>query len=927
MRTLGHHAVLSRHKADGEPLCTVVPGSAALESSLSGLVRTQNGDFVSVGYVVPAGGEPQGWFVRWGADCSVKIDARLGGDGAEYLDGVAELPDGSFIAAGTATNVGQPASDGWLVRLTADGSLLAEATVGGGTADSFSDIAWRDGLGFAAVGSTESYGSGALDTWLVRGDAFLNASCSSAGGCIEKTSDACADGDPCTLDHCNAVKSCYYPDAPAATHCDDGAACTVIDTCSLGSCAGAPGLFDQLTYGTELNDAIMRMVWLPDGGFVTAGWTDKDGKAETQFATALRFDAKGTLIGKYQDGPNHSFLSVRPAADGTFVAVGRTLNGQASDYHWVHLGAKLDEVIDLASLGGEHGYAYDVQPAVGGWVLLGFTYGGSDYSPDKLDLQLLWTNEKGQKVNQIEFGGPGQQWPSSLAVAKNGDLIVAGQTYAPGSDVPNSALFRRTAAGQPVCMGATGGVDVNNWSVGVIELADGDLLLTGASVSAKGDQDGWLMRFDANCKPEVETTLPDLGDGTFSRAVALPDGTLLVAGSTSAEGPAGRNGRVAHMTTGGALLGSIVLGGAGTDTLNSIAWLDGKGFATGGSTNSFGAGAYDVWLVRGDSFLNLACETAGGCADKPFAECNDANPCTIDSCKGGVCGHVDAADGTDCGDAHECLEGVCVEPAQSCKALLAAKPASPNGLYAIDPDGPESPLHLPLRAWCDMEDGGWTLVANIYDSADDDIPNDVATLIPGWQNKPGGGWLPRAHFVDRATGSGVSAALGVWGVFAMSSIQAVAIKMCLINPAGAEKCRSTVDGSLVAPSAPANLGNPELAKFIPGLACNSPGCAPAYTYGRLTGIPGSGSAFTGLKSASFCIPRVAGLQSEWGDQSPVSDPNGGLCEIAAPDGPDAVWHGWGSGMACRPGNEDTAMELAASKGPAIHSAGYRVYIR
>ncbi|HAN30383.1 MAG TPA: hypothetical protein DCQ06_02185, partial [Myxococcales bacterium] len=59
----------------------------------------------------------------------------------------------------------------------------------------------------------------------------------------------------------------------------------------------------------------------------------------------------------------------------------------------------------------------------------------------------------------------------------------------------------------------------------------------------------------------------------------------------------------------------------------------------------------------------------------------------------------------------------------SCKALLKAFPGTPDGVYPIDPDG-KGPIAA-VNLFCDMNNGGWTLVGNYYDSAGDDMPNET----------------------------------------------------------------------------------------------------------------------------------------------------------------------------------------------------------
>lgn len=72
-----------------------------------------------------------------------------------------------------------------------------------------------------------------------------------------------------------------------------------------------------------------------------------------------------------------------------------------------------------------------------------------------------------------------------------------------------------------------------------------------------------------------------------------------------------------------------------------------------------------------------------------------------------------------------------LEAFPSCKAILAKFPSTPDGAYPIDPDG-AGPIP-PANLFCDMKNGGLTLLANIYDSAGDDAPNSTNYVSNGWQ--------------------------------------------------------------------------------------------------------------------------------------------------------------------------------------------------
>ena len=102
-----------------------------------------------------------------------------------------------------------------------------------------------DRLGLAAVSS-----SSFLSAW---GDTRTSKSGTSCGSGRPSSSpdpdvralvgtfsacDNCDDGDPCTVDTCNASGGCVHTPGNNGAACDDNNACTINDVCSSGTCAG-----------------------------------------------------------------------------------------------------------------------------------------------------------------------------------------------------------------------------------------------------------------------------------------------------------------------------------------------------------------------------------------------------------------------------------------------------------------------------------------------------------------------------------------------------------------------------------------------------------------------------------------------------------------------------------------------------------------
>ena len=141
-------------------------------------------------------------------------------------------------------------------------------------------------------------------------------------------------------------------------------------------------------------------------------------------------------------------------------------------------------------------------------------------------------------------------------------------------------------------------------------------------------------------------------------------------------------------------------------TITCTAGACGATFAAAGPTAS---------QVAGDC-QELRCDGAGHLASVPLdsdVPPDDGNPCTLETCSGGVPAHPVAPPGSSCGAGGQRCDGAACVDAPSCKALLAAVPAAADGVYTIDPDG--AGAGAPFDVYCDMttDGGGWTLVTSV----------------------------------------------------------------------------------------------------------------------------------------------------------------------------------------------------------------------
>ncbi len=259
-------------------------------------------------------------------------------------------------------------------------------------------------------------------------------------------------------------------------------------------------------------------------------------------------------------------------------------------------------------------------------------------------------------------------------------------------------------------------------------------------------------------------------------------------------------------------------------------------------------------------------------------------------------------------------------PAASCKALLTAKPGTPDGVYPIDPDGAGSQPATEL--FCDMTNGGLTLVANIFDSTGDDAPNATDFVVSGWQQKGNGQWDTKATKVARdATGSG-SAAVSLAFVAALkASAGQMHLKMCFVSNAGSDtECRNSAMGTMTLVSS--GVGNSKLTAYANDTL--------TYTYGRLAGLATSTDGYnvtifgTGDSvKQNPMIPVAKGV-----DADGLFGGGGLMFEESCCGGNDGVWHCQHNGSTYAP-YETNDRELRNYKGgsnPTPLGYGFRLYV-
>jgi hypothetical protein len=102
------------------------------------------------------------WVAQANSDGDLEWQMRYGGPAADAAAAIETLPEGGFIVAGETDSFGNDLSNGFLLKLSAAGSILWQKTYGGDGVDTFQTVTRTSNGGFALGGAFDGATAWAL---------------------------------------------------------------------------------------------------------------------------------------------------------------------------------------------------------------------------------------------------------------------------------------------------------------------------------------------------------------------------------------------------------------------------------------------------------------------------------------------------------------------------------------------------------------------------------------------------------------------------------------------------------------------------------------------------------------------------------------------------------------------------------------------
>jgi hypothetical protein len=251
------------------------------------------------------------------------------------------------------------------------------------------------------------------------------------------------------------------------------------------------------TYGGAYTDAAHAMCLAPDGGYILVGTRQMGDfdllimKTDT-LGDSLWAQAIGGMMNDWLDG-------VCPSPNSGYVGTGAiNVNNYSTSGNLVVM--RFKENGDTTWVRSYGGSSYDsgssIDTTENGYIICGFT---NSYGAGGSDIWLVRTDTAGVSQWTRTYGGPDDEYGSSVSSTDDGGYIIAGYTASYGAGNWDAYLIKTDSNGDSVWTRTYGG-SLYDAALHVFQAGDNNYVVTGFSGGTGEWQGGdvWIMKIDEN---------------------------------------------------------------------------------------------------------------------------------------------------------------------------------------------------------------------------------------------------------------------------------------------------------------------------------------------------------------------------------------------------------------------------------------------
>jgi len=364
----------------------------------------------------------------------------------------------------------------------------------------------------------------------------------------------------------------------------------------------------QRTYGGTGDDYGYSVQQTSDGGYIVAGQTNSFGNWGQVYL--IKTNASGDTLWTRTYGGTTKDLgySVQQTSDGGYIIAGWTIFLLDSAKVYLLKTNSSGDTLWTKTYGVTYCYfGYSVQQTTdGGYIIAGYAFpfdGGYD------NVYLIKTNASGDSLWTKTYGGTNTDWCESVQQTMDGGYIMAGGTASFGAGNYDVYLIKTNVSGDTLWTKTYGGTN-GEYGHTVQQTMDGGYIIAGQTQSfGAGGEDVYLIKTNASGDTLWTRTYGGTDNDEGWSVQQTTDGGYLVAGGTVSFG---NNEQVFLIKTNasGDTLWTTTFGGPfpSSDMGYSVQQTTDGGYIVAGATNSFGAGGYDVYLIKTDANGNVGVE-------------------------------------------------------------------------------------------------------------------------------------------------------------------------------------------------------------------------------------------------------------------------------------------------------------------------------
>ncbi len=336
-----------------------------------------------------------------------------------------------------------------------------------------------------------------------------------------------------------------------------------------------------------------------DGGYIVAGAWDRNlWSPWNSYLYLLKTDASGNeewvrFLGGEQ---TYEGFSIQQTTDGGYIIAGET----GYTYHYYVYLVKTDangNTMWTRTFGGDN---YDSgrsvqQTSDGGYIITGMT---ASYGAGNGDVYLIKTDSSGIEEWHQTFGGTNPDEGYSVQQTSDGGYIIAGSSYCFGTGDPDAYIIKTDTSGIEEWYQVYGG-PTEDFGYSIQQTTDGGYIMAGMT-TGYGELNGdvYLIKMDASGTVQwIRHPGGDYADQAWD-VKQTDDRGYIVVGYTESFGAGMYDVYVIKFDANGNEDWQQTIGGSGNDEGNCIQQTAGGGYIITGYTESWGAGLGDVWLLR-----------------------------------------------------------------------------------------------------------------------------------------------------------------------------------------------------------------------------------------------------------------------------------------------------------------------------------------